>query len=328
MNKFLSFLLVLLALAAVGCGGANDNGGAPAGFPDQSAVLNDAAGWLVANHQNSDGGYTGFSNGANQAPSDPIGSLDAIIALSAAGNTAAAEAPLNYLRDNADELADFAAVSGGAAGKTILALNAAGQNPRDFGGHDFVAILTGQLESDGRYNGQTPFEQSLALLGLAAANERADDQALQWLKNQQTDSGAWGDGYGTDENADATGMAVMALVAHSEPVDGDALSRAKSWLVATQLSDGSWEYADGYGSNASSTALVMQGLSALGENFYGPGSGWSKSGRTPLMALVSYRSASGAFQADFGSGPFDNFYTTIQVMPALTGKPYPLTSGR
>jgi hypothetical protein len=323
VNKFLSFLLVLLALTAVGCGGANDNGGASAGFPDQSTAISQAADWLAANHQNDDGGYSSFSGGANLADSDPVGAMDALLALSVSGDSAVIAAPLAYLREQAETLAAYTAFGGGASGKTLLVLAAVGENPRDFAGYDFVALLTDQLGADGAYSVETPFEQSLALLGLAAVGETAPDTAVQWLKDQQSDSGAWGDGYGTDENVDATGMAMMALVASGEAVGGEALTRAASFLAASQLADGGWEYGPGYGGNASSTALAMQALSALGEDFYTPGGAWDKEGQTPLLALLSYRSDSGAFQADFGSGPFDDFFTTIQAVPALTGRPYP-----
>ena len=43
-----------------------------------------------------------------------------------------------------------------------------------------------------------------------------------------------------------------------------------------------------------------------------------------LDTLLAWQGASGAFQADFGDGPFADFFTTVQAMPALTARPYPL----
>jgi hypothetical protein len=323
-RSILALLLGLMLITAIGCTAQSDTAVAPpAIFPDQTGVLAPAAAWLVANHQNDDGGYSSFSGGANLADSDPGGTVDALLALAAARNPGI-DAPLAYLRDHVDQLADFAAFSGGSGGKTLLALTAAGEDPFNFRGYDFVAILTGQLAATGQFNAETPFEQSLALLGLVAVNELPPEAAVAWLKAEQTGSGAWGDGFGTDENADATGMAIMALVASGEPANGEPLTRAASWLAASQLANAGWEYGPGYGSNASSTALILQALSALGEDFYSGGSSWAKDGQTPLSALLSYRSESGAFQVDFGSGPFDDFFTTVQAMPALTGRPYPI----
>jgi hypothetical protein len=46
--------------------------------PDQRDAVRDAVHWLIGNHQNDDGGYTSFSSGANQAPSNVAGTMDAI----------------------------------------------------------------------------------------------------------------------------------------------------------------------------------------------------------------------------------------------------------
>jgi len=39
--------------------------------------------------------------------------------------------------------------------------------------------------------------------------------------------------------------------------------------------------------------------------------------------LYRFQSTSGAFQTDFGFGPFDDFFTTVQTIPAAAGKAYP-----
>ena len=62
-------------------------------FPDQRDAVHDAVLWLIGNHQNDDGGYTSFSAGANQAPSSVAGTMDAILAISAAGYNPAANFP-------------------------------------------------------------------------------------------------------------------------------------------------------------------------------------------------------------------------------------------
>ena len=296
-------------------------------YAEQADDLSASANWLVNTHQNDDGGYSSFSGGANLAPSDAAGTFDAILALSAAGvdpttnYSGKSSNPVAFLQSDATNVADFAASGGGAAGKAILALTAAQQNPRDFMGNNLVAALTNQLSPDGHYTVATPFDQSLALLALAAVNETAPANAVQWLKDQQADNGSWNDGFGTDNHADATGIAIMALAASGEPLDGAALTAAKTFLANSQLPTGSWEYGTGYGGSANSTALVVQALSALGEDFYTTGGDWDQDGSTPLSALLAYQSDSGAFQADFGSGPFDDFFTTVQAVPALASTP-------
>ncbi|MCA9972945.1 MAG: hypothetical protein KC425_22160 [Anaerolineales bacterium] len=276
---------------------------------DPAAALTSAASWLHTTHQNDDGGFSSFSTGANAAPSDPGGTLDALLALSAAGADSAAAR--DYLQANAAALADFAAADGGSGGKTLLALSAAGADPAAFAGQDFVALLQGQL-ADGSYATANPFAQSLAILGLRGAGAAIDATAVSYLQSLQAADGSWDDGFGTAANVDATAMAVMALVAAGVPAADDSLARAGSFLRQARLADG-WEYGPGFGANANSTALAIQALAALGDDV-----------TAELDTLLAWQGASGAFQADFGDGPFADFFTTVQAMPALTARPYPL----
>lgn len=299
-------------------------------FPDQRAAADAAINWLVVTHQNDDGGYSNFSAGANQAPSGVAGTMDAILAIAAAGHNPAANYPgksanpLTYLQDNPAAVAAYAASGGGPAGKVVLGLTAVNQNPRDFIGYNFVISLTSQLSPTGQYNAVTAFEQSLALLALTAVREAAPLSAAQWLKDQQAANGSWDDGYGTDSNPDATAMAIMALVGQGEPLAGTVLSAAAAFLADAQLPTGGWEYGLGLGANANSTALAIQALSALGEDFYTVGGPWDQGGNTPLAALLALQNSTGAFQSDFGFGPFDDFFATTQAVAGAVGRPYPL----
>ena len=54
-------------------------------------------------------------------------------------------------------MADYAGKGGGPAGKVILGLVAANQDPRDFMGYNFVISLTEQLSSTGQYNAVNAF---------------------------------------------------------------------------------------------------------------------------------------------------------------------------
>ena len=295
-------------------------------FPDQAEAVQQAVNWLVTTHQNSDGGFTGFSTGADQAPSDVTGTADALLAIASSG-TYPAEI-ITYLGTNSDLAAEFAQSDAGFAGKLILGLTAAAQDARDFAGEDFVAILSSQLQDDGSFGNPSPFGHSLAMLGLAAAGEPVPESAVTWLVNRQaTDegiAGSWDDGFGTNGNSDATGMAIMALKAAGLSNEDEPLQRATSFLTANQLESGGWEYAAGFGENANSTAVVIQALAALDIDFDSPDSPLAIDGRPPLQVLFSYQSESGAFQADFGDGPFDDFFTTVQAIPAAAGNAFPI----
>ncbi len=278
----------------------------------QADPLETAVSWLISTHQNDDGGFTSFSTGANQAPSDIGGTLDALQALAAAG--ADVTGALGFLETQGSALADYAYADGGSAGKTLLALSAAGRDPRSFGGEDLTLSLTETISSTGEYNTTSPYAQSLAMLGLLSIpdGDGVAESAVSWLQNRQAADGSWDDGFGTAANVDATAMSIMALTAAGVPSDNPTLASAADFLLQTQQPRG-WEYSAGFGPNANSTALAIQALSALGEDV-----------RPYQDLLLAWQSSSGAFQADFGSGPFDDFFTTLQAIPALTGRPYPL----
>jgi len=281
-------------------------------YEDQRTAARTAAWWLVGAHQNDDGGYAAFSSGANEMTSTVGGTVDAMLALGAAGYPLGepfpgkGETPLAYLR----------------SGKLVQALVVANEDPYDFAGHNLVVSLTGHLSTTGQF-ALTPYQHALAMLGLAALGQPAPVTATQWLTAQQNASGAWGDGFTTDENVDATGLAVMALVAGDVPTSATSVVSATQFLQDAQLTSGGWPYAPGLAESTNSTALAVQALSALGEDFYSAGSPWAQDG-TPLEALLAWQREGGAFQVDFGSGAFDDFFATVQALPAVTGRPYPL----
>ncbi|MCA9978460.1 MAG: hypothetical protein KC413_22020, partial [Anaerolineales bacterium] len=231
---------------------------------------------------------------------------------------------LAYLQENSADVIAYAQTDGPTAGKLVMALVAAGQNPRNFAGEDFVAILSGRLQVDSL----PPFGQALAILGLTAANETVPDNASAWLISLQSAevglAGSWDDGFGTVGNADATAMAVMALLAAGLPAEDVVIARAVDFLTQTQLESGGWEYGPGFGQSINSTAMVVQALSALGLDFYSTDGLYSPDGNPPLNALLLAQGESGAFQANFGDGPFDDFFTTVQTIPAVAGEAFPL----
>jgi hypothetical protein len=299
-------------------------------YPDQRTAVEQAVFWMVREFQNDDGGYASFSAGANQAPSTIAGTLDAILAIAAAGyNPAAvfpgeANTPLGYLVANKDALVVFAGENGGQAGKIVLALTASAVDPRNFVSHNFVDELTDHLEPSGAYGVADPFKQSVAMLAVAAVGQPVPASAVAWLEDHQAASGSWDDGFGTADSADATAMAVMALLTAGQTAADSSVSDAVEFLADSQRADAGWAYGPGLPTSANSTALVIQALSALGENWYSVAGPWTKGGVTPLLALLSFQSASGAFQADYGQGPFDDFYATVQAIPAAAGEPFPL----
>lgn len=300
----------------------------------QRSAVSAAAQWLIERHQNEDGGFTAFSQGAGEAPSDVAGTVDAMLALASAGYNVAApyagrqSAPLDFLRASPGDLASYAGQSGAAAGKLILALSAGGENPRTFAGYDLTISLTQHLSPSGQYGIVSAYEQALAIMAQTVVSDTTPPAAVEWLlsaQEQQGDfAGSWDDGFGTEGNIDATAMAVMALAATQDGDVDEALATARNFLLESQLDDGGWGYAPGLPRSANSTALAIQALSALDEDYASAQSAWSSADGSPLETLLGWQSASGAFQADFGAGPADDFFTTVQALPAVSGRPYPL----
>lgn len=320
-NVFLLSLLIaltavggLLAIMAVDTAVAAPTTQEP-NFRDQRLSITQAVNWLITAHQNEDGGYSSFSGGADLAPSDVGGTLDAMLAMSSVGFQPVKA--LAYLQANETDVVAYAQTDGSMAGKLVLALVAAGQNPRDFVGEDFAAILTDHLAEDVL----PPYGQSLAILGLTAMNQPVPDNAINHLISMQSAeeglAGSWDDGFGTDGNADATAMAIMALTAAGLPADDASIVGAVDFLTQAQLETGGWEYGPGFGQSVNSTALVVQAWSALGLDFY-------SADNAPQNVLLLAQGQTGAFQADFGDGPFDDFFTTVQAIPAVAGKSFPL----
>lgn len=308
---------------------ANPEAASAPAFPDQRSSVQAAVFWMVNEFQNDDGGYASLSTGANQAPSTIPGTLDAILAITAAGHNPAAQypgqeaTPLDYLEDNDAALQTFASANGGQAGKVVLALTASAVDPRDFEDHNFVEILTNSLEPSGAYGVGDPFKQAMAMLGVASVNQTVPESAILWLESKQGASGAWDDGFGTTNNPDATAMAIMALVAAGREPGTSSIQSAVQFLADAQQENG-WGYSAEFSPNANSTAFVIQALSALDEPWYDDGGEWAMNGRSPLQALLAFQSSSGAFQSDFGQGPFDDFFATVQAIPAASGRAFPL----
>ena len=113
-------------------------------------------------------------------------------------------------------------------------------------------------------------------------------------------------------------MAIQALLAAGASPDDADIAAALAFLENAQLPTAGWEYGVGFGESANTTAVTIQALLALGEDFYSSESDWAVNGITPLDALLSYQSESGAFQF-FDA---DDLFATLQSLPALAGTTY------
>jgi hypothetical protein len=285
---------------------------------DMAAALD-----YLRTQQNADGGF-----GSGFGPGSTVGSTaDALLAIVAAGGDVAAfrqdgSSPLDYLAANA------AAVStSGDLAKLILAAVAAGQNPRTFGGTDSVARLEAMAGADGRMAtaNDTFLSHLLAVLALASVRRPISNAAVdQILEGQQENGGwAWDGSQTTAADTNSTAFAVQALAAAGQ-AQSQAVAAALDYYRAIQNDDGGWPYQSpsdfGTDSDANSTAVTIQALIAAGEE---PAAWESSGGANPVERLEAFQNESGAF-AWQAAMPDDNLLATVQALPALAGRAFPL----
>lgn len=299
----LTLLVVLVTLTLTGS--------AAAVSPEEAAEQ--ALVWLKT-QQNDDGGFgTGFEPGSGLGPT-----ADAILAITAAGQDASAwtnggSSPIDYLRARAS--AGGVTLPGDLA-KTILALVATGQNPRAFGGRNFIADLNRNFNpADGAYSASM-FDQALAILALRNAGEPVPEAAVTTLLNKQTVEGGWaftGETIAGATDSNTTALAVQALVAAGHK---DDTGRAMDYFRRVQNPDAGWTYqvpsAFGTDTDANSTALGVQALLAAGDSV----SNWAAGGSDPIGALLALQNDDGSFSFN-NVFPGPNVLATLQAIPAL-----------
>ena len=304
---------MVLAFAAVLAGGSLL---ASAAHP-QTEAANKALSY-VRTLQNAGGGFPFFG------PVSSAGeTIDAVLAFVAADIDPATvkkdgKSPLHYLEAQTDSYI----TTPGHLAKLVLGLAAAGEDPRDFAGHDLVAGMNAGFNSASHSYGDGAFDHALYMLARARLHLSPTHGSASHLKSKQLNDGcwAWKDIWACDTNT--TALAIEALLAAGvDPSDG-AVEDALDYLEDAQNNDGGWPYDPlsswGTDSDANSTAFVIQALVAAGEKI----GDWDKGGTTPLEALLRFQNPqTGAFTYSY-SGK-DDAYATYQSIPALLLEPYP-----
>ncbi len=153
--------------------------------------------------------------------------------------------------------------------------------------------------------------------------------AVDYIKAAQQENGSWA-WDGTAETAgdtNTTAFAVQALVAAGEAPGSEAVTKALAYAKGIQNEDGGWPYQNpseyGTATDANSTAVTIQAIIAAGQD--PAGSAWALDGATPTAALEALQNESGAF-AWQAAMPDDNLLATVQALPAVAGKAFPLAT--
>lgn len=273
-----------------------------------------ALGWLKT-IQNDDGGF------ANPGEESSISKTSwAIMALAASkqdphrwvknGNS-----PLDYLRNNLNS--SLGKMGTADIARTILALIAADENPRNFSGVDLVAMLKEKVKEDGQI-GDFIYTTIWGIMALTAVGENTSE-SVEWLKAQQNEDGGFAWAVGEKSDYDDTAAAIQALIAAGEPRASDVIRKALEYLKTGQNEDGGFRYFGNSSSNAASDAWIIQALVAAGEN----PRDWKKGDVSVVDHLLSLQTEEGYFKytAIQMSNPG---YMTVSAIMALLGKPHPI----
>lgn len=221
--------------------------------------------------------------------------------------------------------------------RVLLVVNAAGTDPRDFGGVDLVGEVLAQQQPDGGFvhdpaDGAVGVNTTIwAVLSLAplrdARTRAAVRRAAEWIVAAQNADGSWpATAVGAGGDADTTGAALQALRAAGllggttpDPSAVAARDRTLAWLRGLQGEDGGFPAIEGAPANSASTAWVAQGLWAVGAD---PGK-WRNGGRSALEFLRSLQRADGSivWTAERDLNPV---WMTAYAGPAYSGRYLPL----
>jgi len=220
------------------------------------------------------------SNGSIVAFSAVGSTADSVLAFVAAGTGHAhMERALSYL---SGRVAAGKVDTLGLEAKVVMAVTAAGGDPRSFGGKNLLGAIRNTLGSDGHFGDSAVLDDALALLAVESSDVTPATRAANWLLAAQCPDGGWAydkpydpstddvhcdDGSGTDffpSDSNTTSYVVQGLAAMAATARIEADPFAYFDTVRDPL-NGGWSYAASFiATDANSTALVLQAYAAVG----------------------------------------------------------------
>lgn len=272
-----SVALILASLAAPVAGETSEKAIYGALGDDASSGVARAVEYVLS-CQNPDGG---FGNGIGK-PSDQRETSETAMALALTGDLDSATKGdvLGYLASNppSTNLSNYA----GNLGRYVMGVVAAGGNPRDLGGVNYVELLKAEARKGHNANF---FSEAYVPLGLAAAGDPGCAEAqdsIAYLKEMQGASGNW-------VGVDATGLVICAMMACGEDTSSEPVQRALAWFASVQNDDGGFPADPGGASNSNSEIFAIMAISVLGDD----PADWAKGGKTPVDHLLSLQKDDG-----------------------------------
>ncbi len=228
-----------------------------------------------------------------------------------------------------DHLKNITSSNANDYSSAILAITAINQNPKTFGGSDYVA----KLESffDGTQLGDSSLlnDDIFSLLALTSAGESSSNSIVLGTKNyiisKQNFDGGWGWSPSASSDSNMTSAAIMALISAGVSNTDTVVRNAVEFLKTMQNQDGGFSY-DASGtekiSDAASDSWVVSAIYAAGQN----PSQWTKGDKDPIINLKSLQDASKGFFHHQSGDQETSFSATesAYAVLALEGKFFPL----
>jgi len=243
----------------------------------------------------------------------------AVMAIAAAGEdphdwTAGGDSIVEYLQDNSNHLDPDKATDWERA---ILAIVAAGENPRSFGGIDYVDTLLDfydgvQMGDDGMLNDD--FWGILALDAIGESQSIIQDMAAFIVSNQNGDGG-WGYTVGGNSDADDTAAAISALIAAGKSPGSPVITDALSYLKSQQQNNGGF-VSEG-STNAAVNSWVINAIIDVGQSPVSDS--WRKSGHNAVAYLLSLQDTEGFFNYKVGLESLPEWMTAYAIVALLGG---------
>ena len=249
----------------------------------------------------------------------------ATMAIAAAGEDPHTWAPagvsiVDYLKNNTD-LLDLNKPSDIA--RFILSMTAAGENPYDINGTDYVALLKGHFNNGQIGETYYLFDDFWGVIALVSAGEPVNStiiqQSLSFIQENQNPDGGWSWGVGYDSDVDDTAAAIMALISAGRPESSICIRKARNYLKQNQQPNGgfpSWGE-----TNSGSDSWGISGIVAINED---PAE-WTVDGNSVIDHLLSLQNPDGSFNWSTYNPPWVNKpLLTSYAIVALCYRQYPV----
>ncbi|QNL44412.1 S-layer homology domain-containing protein [Oscillibacter hominis] len=259
-------------------------------------------------------------------PEPTVGSIGgewAVLALSRGGWPSSQSWYEGYLQRLSDAFKEHGGVLSSTKyteySRVILALKSMGADVRSVGGYDLLTVLSDRssVTRQGVNGAAWALIAAQALDQCALYDADADGTvvpALDWYREEvlsaQLPSGGWSLAGREPADADLTAMALTALSPYQGVEAGvdSAIEAGLKCLAGIQREDGSF----GTPANAESCAQVVMALAELGKEQ----SLLTRSGKTPVDALLSFARPDGSFAHTAGGGA--DQMATEQALCALS----------